>query len=78
MKIAFNLDRVIKDFVFLFFFVGNDFLPRSMAYNIKQTSIEELIDAFKIFLKATDDYVIGSDKLNMKSLTLLTNAVAQK
>jgi 5'-3' exonuclease len=59
MKVAFDIERIIKDFVFLFFFIGNDFLPRCMAYNIRQTSIEDLIDAFKEFLKTTEDYVVG-------------------
>jgi hypothetical protein len=37
-----------------------------------------LIDAFKGFLRTTEDYVVGPNKLNMKSLTVLTNAVASK
>jgi 5'-3' exonuclease len=53
MKIPFQLDRVIKDFVFLFFFIGNDFLPRCFAYNIRVSSIEDLIEAFKEFLVTT-------------------------
>lgn len=59
MKMSYDINRIIKDFVFLFFFIGNDFLPRCMAYNIRQTSIEDLIDAFKDFLKNSDDYVVG-------------------
>lgn len=76
MKIPFDLERVIKDFVFLFFFIGNDFLPRCFAYNIRVSSIEDLIDAFKEFLLTTEDYVVGPEKLNIKSLTALANAVA--
>ena len=39
MKIGFDLQSVLKDFVFLFFFIGNDFLPRCMVYNIRESSI---------------------------------------
>lgn len=58
MKLEFDIERIIRDFVFLFFFVGNDFLPRCYAYNIRQSSIEKLIEAFKQFLKITSDYVL--------------------
>lgn len=78
MKMPYDIDRVIKDFVFLFFFIGNDFLPRCMAYNIRQTSIEDLIEAFKEFLKISEDYVVGPDKLNLKAMTVLANAVAMR
>lgn len=78
MKIQYQLDRIIKDFVFLFFFIGNDFLPRCMAYNIRLSSIQDLIDAFKEFLVITEDYVVGPEKLNMKALTVLASAVASR
>jgi len=35
MKIGYDIDQIARDFVFLFFFVGNDFLPRIYAYNIR-------------------------------------------
>lgn len=33
--IEYSITKIIRDFVFLFFFIGNDFLPRCMAYNIR-------------------------------------------
>lgn len=77
MKMDFNIQRVIGDFVFLFFFIGNDFLPRCMAYNIRESSIEDLISAFKQFLQQTDNYVVSSTKLNIQALALLTKLIAQ-
>ena len=59
MKVPFLIDRIINDFVFLFFFIGNDFLPRCMTYNIRKTSIEKLIEAFKSYLMVAEDYVVG-------------------
>ena len=35
MQIEYNIDKIARDFVFLFFFIGNDFLPRIYAYNIR-------------------------------------------
>ena len=47
MKMEYDIQKIMQDFVFLFFFIGNDFLPRCMAYNIRESSIEYLIKAFK-------------------------------
>lgn len=61
MKIEYSLESITRDFVFLFFFVGNDFLPRIYAYNIREKSIEKLIQGFKNFLRITDSYVSGRE-----------------
>ena len=74
MKVEYSLESITKDFVFLFFFVGNDFLPRIYAYNIREKSIEKLIQGFKNYLLATDAYVAGP-QLNLQSLLLLLTEV---
>lgn len=51
MKIPYNIDRVIDDFLLLFFLIGNDFLPRVYCFDIKQGTVELLIDTFKAFLE---------------------------
>lgn len=77
MKIPFDLQNVLKDFVFLFFFIGNDFLPRCMAYNIRENSIEHLITAFKQFLTTTTSYVVGENELNIHAMALLSYCISQ-
>jgi 5'-3' exonuclease len=61
MRIEYSLEAITRDFVFLFFFIGNDFLPRIYAYNIREKSIEKLIQGFKNFLKVTESYVAGQE-----------------
>lgn len=50
MQIDYDINKIARDFVFLFFFVGNDFLPRIYAYNIREKSIEKMIQGFKEYL----------------------------
>ena len=57
MQIPYDINQVARDFVFLFFFVGNDFLPRIYAYNIRERSIEKLIQGFKEHLVEAQAYV---------------------
>lgn len=47
MQIEYDINKIARDFVFLFFFIGNDFLPRIYAYNIREKSIEKMIQGFK-------------------------------
>ena len=73
----FDINRIIKDFVFLFFFIGNDFLPRCMTYNIRKTSIEKLIIAFKNYLAIAENYVVDKDSINLGELAKLTGELAK-
>ena len=76
MRIEYNLESITRDFVFLFFFIGNDFLPRIFAYNIREKSIEKLIQGFKNYLQTTDAYVAGNE-LNLSALLLLLTEVGK-
>ncbi len=73
----YSISKIIKDFVFLFFFIGNDFLPRCMAFNIRERSIEKLIAAFKTFLVKAENYVVGDKEINIKELARLCNEVSK-
>ena len=57
MLVDYDINKIARDFVFLFFFVGNDFLPRIYAYNIREKSIEKLIQGFKDYLVTCESYI---------------------
>jgi 5'-3' exonuclease len=46
MKMKFDLERIIDDFIFFCFFIGNDFLPSLSALDIAEGSLDKLIDFY--------------------------------
>lgn len=45
-------------------FVGNDFLPKSFSYNIKEGHLTELLMRYKEYLTKRDDYLNDKGKIN--------------
>lgn len=60
MKIKFDLERIIDDFVFFCFFIGNDFLPSLSALDIGEGSLDNLIKQYRKLLPQMNDYITDS------------------
>lgn len=65
IKMDYDIQRIINDFVFLCFFIGNDFLPRCYCYDIREGHMEMLIEGFKEFLMTTNNYLLEDDGINI-------------
>lgn len=72
MKHEYNVQKIINDFVFLCFFIGNDFLPRCYCYDIREGFLERLIEGFKEYLINSETYLLGEENINLIELQRLT------
>jgi len=77
-----DTDNIISDFIFLCYFLGNDFLPHLPSLNIHKDGIEDLIEAhIKIFFEL-QSYLLDINntdiKVNNIFLTKLIGILASK
>ena len=75
-----NNTNLINDFIFLCYFLGNDFLPHLYAIDIKKEGIEYLLKAYaQITYHNSNSYIIDKKyNINQKLLTTLLDVLASK
>ena len=66
----FDLKNVIDDFIFICFFMGNDFLPKMFCFDIKKGHLEKILMFFKEFLVETKSYLVQDGNINFKNFEL--------
>lgn len=57
LRMRFSLERIIDDFIFFCFFIGNDFLPSLNTLDIYEGSLDQLIEYYKQCLPTMTDYI---------------------
>ena len=58
MRMRYDLERVIDDYVFLCIFVGNDFLPSLPLLDIREGAVTMLLNIYRRLLPTWNDYII--------------------
>ena len=76
-NISLDKNRIINDFIFLCYFLGNDFLPHLLALDISRDAIKYLVDKYIETFLITADYLLTKDtKINQEFLKLLMEKLA--
>ena len=74
----FDLERLIDDFVFLLFFVGNDFLPHLPSLSIREGAIDAIMFIYKHLMPSLGDYLTdGAGGLNYSQVDVFLADIAK-
>ena len=71
IKFKYDFEKIIDDFIFLCFFIGNDFLPNLFSFNIEKGALTRLFEFYKACLPELDGYLTDKGKINFKRVLIL-------
>ncbi|KAJ8099407.1 XRN 5'-3' exonuclease N-terminus-domain-containing protein [Lipomyces tetrasporus] len=75
LPFKFDLERAIDDWVFMCFFVGNDFLPHIPSLEIRENGIDILINIWRRGLSSMGGYLTTDGTVNLRSTEVLLRSL---
>lgn len=77
LPFKFDIERIVDDWVFLCFFVGNDFLPHLPSLEIREGAIDRLVTLYKQILPQLNDYLTNNGYVNLELAERILNGIGQ-
>ena len=74
----FDLERALDDWVFMCFFVGNDFLPHLPSLDIRENGIDTLISIWRNNLPLMGGYVTKDGEVNLHRVQYILDGLAKQ
>ncbi|KNC49529.1 5'-3' exoribonuclease [Thecamonas trahens ATCC 50062] len=80
LAFAWDIERLLDDFVFMCFFIGNDFLPPLPLMDIDKGGLKVVFDTYKKLLPTWSDWLVdaGACVINPLALQALFDALRER
>ena len=77
LPFPYDFERIIDDFVFLCFLVGNDFLPHLPSLQIREGALDVIMVVYKHLLPSLDGYLTKDGQINFSNVDVLFRDIAK-
>jgi 5'-3' exoribonuclease 2 len=77
LAFPFDIERAIDDWVFMCFFVGNDFLPHLPSLEIREGAIDRLVNLYKTMISKSDGYLTDCGDVNLERCQFILSAIGE-
>ncbi|KAI0525726.1 exoribonuclease 1 [Xylaria bambusicola] len=78
LKMPFDMERIIDDFILMAFFVGNDFLPNLPYLHINEGALATMFRIYKQVLPQCEGYINEEGVINLARLKLLLDELSRE
>uniref|UniRef100_A0A3Q4BQ90 5'-3' exoribonuclease n=1 Tax=Mola mola TaxID=94237 RepID=A0A3Q4BQ90_MOLML len=75
LPFPFDFERSVDDWVFMCFFVGNDFLPHLPSLEIREGAIDRLVNIYKDVVHKTSGYLTENGFVKLERVEMIMQAV---
>lgn len=76
IRFEYNSERIIDDFLFICFFIGNDFLPSLNTLDIEEGSLDKIFEIYKNVLPKLDDYITFHGEIDFKKAEVVFKSLS--